>query len=263
VVHRDVSLSVVKIQVWAETAPEREDVGYLAGSDGGSEPLRHLTAVDRWYRGRIQHRLDSNLTPGTALELQQLLQGERASGFGTHHRVAGTQSRLREVEVEYDSRLRRRRVKAQRHRHAQRPMIIGRWIRLRLPPGFRLGLGVLRGLAGGLLLSGAVGVGGFSGVVLMFNEEPQRLSRLGQNPDRAGAPGADRIGVAVAGQNLSEPVQRRQEPDDIAGRILSHNGLQPVLRVEAEHILGAAGPLGPLRSQRRVGLQDCRGQDLC
>ena len=72
VVHRDIPLGVVEIHVWAETGAEGEDVGDLAGSDRGPESLRHLIAVDRRHLGRIQHRLDPDMTSPTGQKLHQL-----------------------------------------------------------------------------------------------------------------------------------------------------------------------------------------------
>ena len=45
-----IAFGVVEVHFWTEAASEGEDVGYLLGSDGGSESLRHLIAVDGRYR---------------------------------------------------------------------------------------------------------------------------------------------------------------------------------------------------------------------
>ena len=68
----------------------------------GPKPLRYLITIDRGYLGRIQHRLDPHLTSGSAQELHQLIEGERAAVLRPHQRVTGTQRGLGEVEVEYD-----------------------------------------------------------------------------------------------------------------------------------------------------------------
>ena len=107
VIHRHISLGVIKIHVWTETGAEGEDVGDLAGSDRRPKPLRYLITIDRGYLGRIQHRLDPDLTSGSAQELHQLIEWERAAVLRPHQRVTGTQRGLGEVEVEYDPRPRR------------------------------------------------------------------------------------------------------------------------------------------------------------
>ena len=68
-----------------------------------------------------------------------------------------------------------------------------------------------------------------AGLVLVFDEQPQRLSGPRQNPDGAGPPRPDRVGVAADRENLSDPVHRRQKPDRITCRRLRHNGFQPIL----------------------------------
>ena len=53
VVHGHIPFGVIKIHVLAETGPEGEDVGDLAGSDRGPQPRRDLIAVDRGDLGGI------------------------------------------------------------------------------------------------------------------------------------------------------------------------------------------------------------------
>ena len=68
---------MVQIHVGTDAGSEGKHVGDLLDSDGGAEPLRHLVAVDRRHRGRIQHRLDVHRASGTAQELHELIEGGR------------------------------------------------------------------------------------------------------------------------------------------------------------------------------------------
>jgi hypothetical protein len=115
-------------------------------------------------------------------------------------------------------------------------------------------------VSGGFAWFGGFGWPGV-GVLLVFDQQLQRLSRLSQNPDRAGPPGPNRVDIAARAQDVGDPVYRRQKPDGIPGVGFSHNGFQAVFGVEAKHILGDAGSFGTFRGQRRVGLQDRCGQD--
>jgi hypothetical protein len=87
------------------------------------------------------------------------------------------------------------------------------------------------------VLARGVGLGGFGGiillisgvvVVLVLDEQPQRLRRSGQNADGAGSSGPDRIGVAADGEDFGDPVDRGHKPDGITGCSFGHNGFQPV-----------------------------------
>ena len=63
------------------------------------------------------------------------------------------------------------------------------------------------------------------------------LRPVGPKSRLRGPAGPHGIGTA-GGQDVGDPVHRRQEPDRIPCVGLGHNCLQPVLGVEAEHILG-------------------------
>jgi hypothetical protein len=67
------------------------------------------------------------------------------------------------------------------------------------------------------------------------------------------------VGVTLCCQDVGDPVHGCEEPDGITGGGFGHDGFQPIFGVEAEHILGAAAPLGSFRSQCRVGVQDGGG----
>ena len=105
----------------------------------------------------------------------------------------------------------------------------------------------------------ALRIGGFGGivpligvVVLMLDAAAAVYQPAGPDPDGAGPPAPDRISVAAGSQNLSDPVYRGHKPDGITCRSFGHNGFQPVLRVETEHIL--AGPVdGSARSAASAG----------
>src|SRR5687768_5027881 len=107
VVHGHIAFGVVQIHVLAEAGAEGEDIGDLFGSDRGPETCRYFIAVDWGYFGGIQHRLDAELTPATAQELQQLIEGDRVAVFGPHYRVTGTQGGFGKVEVQDHPRPRR------------------------------------------------------------------------------------------------------------------------------------------------------------
>jgi hypothetical protein len=98
-------------------------------------------------------------------------------------------------------------------------------------------------------------------VLLVLDQQPQRFGGLGQNPERAGPPRSQWIDITAGGQYLSDPAHRRQEPDRIACRRLRHHRLQANLGIETEDVLRSAGPLGPLRGQRRISFEDRRRQD--
>jgi hypothetical protein len=70
---------VIEIHAGTETGAEWKHIRDLASSDRRPESLRYLVAVDRRYRGRIEHRLDAYLTPSTAQELHQVCQPQRAA----------------------------------------------------------------------------------------------------------------------------------------------------------------------------------------
>ena len=72
---------------------------------------------------------------------------------------------------------------------------------------------------------------------------------------------SDRIGVAIGREDLGDPVDGGHEPHRVPGRGAGDDRLQPVLGVGGPHIPLLPGPLGALFGQRRVGVQDRRGQD--
>jgi hypothetical protein len=98
----------------------------------------------------------------------------------------------------------------------------------------------------------------------MLTQQLHCLGGLGEDADRFGAADLHRIGVALAGQDVGDPVDGGFEPDRITGRRPSDDQLQPVLG-------GPAKPYEPfLRSESRlsfgadrVGLDDgCLQQGL-
>jgi hypothetical protein len=61
--------------------------------------------------------LDADLTLGTAEELRQLVEGERAAVFGSYDRMTGAQCGFGEVEVQHHPGAGGCRVERWRHHH--------------------------------------------------------------------------------------------------------------------------------------------------
>ena len=88
---------------------------------------------------------------------------------------------------------------------------------------------------------------------------------MGEDADGFGAAYLDRVGVALLGEDVGDPVDGGFEPDRIAGGGAGNDQLQAVLRVAAEpHEPFPGGVGGPLFSTVRVSLNDGRVQEcLC
>jgi hypothetical protein len=68
----------------------------------------------------------------------------------------------------------------------------------------------------------------------MLTQQPQRLSGLGQNPDRFGAADIDGIVIAVPGEDVGDPVDGGFEPDRIPSRSPGNDQLQAMLTAAAQ-----------------------------
>ena len=89
VVDRHVPFGVVDVHVCAEAGSEGEDVGDLAGFDGGAELRRYFIAVDWCNSGGVEHWLDADLAAAAAEEFGELVEGDRVAVFGPDYCVAG------------------------------------------------------------------------------------------------------------------------------------------------------------------------------
>jgi hypothetical protein len=108
---------------------------------------------------------------------------------------------------------------------------------------------------------GIGGIGGFGGsvpvVVLMHAEQLQGLGWLGEDPDGFGTAHLNRVGIALVGQDVGDPVDGGFEPDRITCGGAGDDQLQSMLAAAAEPdepLLGGCGRL--LLGTDRVGLDD-------
>jgi hypothetical protein len=95
----------------------------------------------------------------------------------------------------------------------------------------------------------------------MLTQQPQRLSGLGQNPDRFGAADIDGIVIAVPGEDVGDPVDGGFEPDRIPSRSPGNDQLQAMLTAAAQpHKPFLRSSSGLLFGTVGVGLIDRRLQ---